>query len=536
MSTHLHTLSGLGGQIFDGYPAPTLIVDEDVRVLHVNRAARKVLGLEGDPHPALLRRGGEVLHCVHAYETDGCGRQEACKDCVIRNSVAQAFAHGCVQRSRANLELRQGNDVVDLNVLVSASPIQHDGAIHVVLTLEDVTEVVHLAQEVSIAERAVQETEAKLGTVVDNLAEGVVVSTLEGEIVHWNPPALAMHGFQSLDECRRRLPEFAKTFALADGDGRALAVEEWPLSRILRGEVLHDLELHVRRRETGKERIWRYSGSLARDSAGEPLMAVLTVRDITDERALQAQLAVASRLASMGTLVAGVAHEVNNPLAGSISSLAMATRDVRTFTDRLRTEVPIDREAVARGAEEVLELLNDAQEGTRRIARIVKDLSLFGRPDDQRHVARLIDVVDGAMRWLPASLRGAATVKVENRGAPDVMASGGQLEQVVVNLVANAAHAVRPGRPGHITIAIGPGSVGRARLDVADDGVGIAPELMTRIFDPFFTTREVGRGMGLGLPICHSIVTAHGGALTVTSDVGKGSTFRVELPAATADA
>ena len=204
---------------------------------------------------ALRRRGGEVLHCIHSYEPEGCGRQEACKDCVIRDSVAQALAHGGVQRSRANLELRQGTGVVELNVLVSASPIEHDGAIHVVLTLEDVTAFVHLAQEVSLAERAVQETEARLGTVVDNLAEGVVVSTLEGELVHWNPPALAMHGFHSLDECRHRLPEFAETFALAAGDGRALAVEEWPMSRILRGEVLHDLELHVRRHDSGLERI-----------------------------------------------------------------------------------------------------------------------------------------------------------------------------------------------------------------------------------------------------------------------------------------
>ena len=263
-------------------------------------------------------------------------------------------------------------------------------------------------------------------------------------------------------------------------------------------------------------------------------MAVLTIRDITEERALQAQLAVASRLASMGTLVAGVAHEVNNPLAGSISSLDMAARDVRTITNRLRTNEPLDRDAVARGVEEVLELLGDAQEGTTRIARIVKDLSLFGRSDGHRNVVRLIDVVDGAMRWLPVSLHGASTVKVENRGAPEVLALGGQLEQVVVNLVANAAHAVHPGRPGHIQIAIGPGSPGMARLDVTDDGVGIAPELMSRIFDPFFTTREVGRGMGLGLPICHSIVVSHGGTLTVESKIGKGSRFRVELPAAPA--
>jgi signal transduction histidine kinase len=111
------------------------------------------------------------------------------------------------------------------------------------------------------------------------------------------------------------------------------------------------------------------------------------------------------------------------------------------------------------------------------------------------------------------------------------MASEGQLEQVIVNLVTNASLAIPAGRPGEVTIRIGHGEQGMARLDVQDNGTGIAPDLMERIFDPFYSTRDVGKGMGLGLPICHAIVTAHGGTLTATSVAGMGSTFRVELPA-----
>jgi len=111
------------------------------------------------------------------------------------------------------------------------------------------------------------------------------------------------------------------------------------------------------------------------------------------------------------------------------------------------------------------------------------------------------------------------------------MASAGQLQQVVVNLVTNAALAIPEGRQGEIKVRIGPGKRGMARLEVVDNGKGIAPDVMERIFDPFFTTRAPGKGAGLGLAICHAIVTVHGGTLKATSVPGSGSTFRVELPA-----
>ena len=129
-----------------------------------------------------------------------------------------------------------------------------------------------------------------------------------------------------------------------------------------------------------------------------------------------------------------------------------------------------------------------------------------------------------------------ATVTVDDLGAPDVVAAAGQIEQVLVNLVTNAANATPPGKRDVIRIRLGPGAPGMARLEVTDHGSGISPTTLRRIFEPFFTTRPVGKGTGLGLAICHAIVTAHGGTLTVETEVGRGSTFRVELPAAPADA
>jgi PAS domain S-box-containing protein len=264
-----------------------------------------------------------------------------------------------------------------------------------------------------------------------------------------------------------------------------------------------------------------------------------SVVDVTDrkraeeERAtLQVKLAAASRLAALGTLVSGVAHEVNNPLAIVTASQGSALEEVRAIQEAARRGASPDAGTLGRIADELLEMLVDASTGAERIARIVKDLTVFGRPDPRRTRVRVADVVEGALKWLPSSVAARAEMVVEIGPAPDVLASAGQLEQVVVNLVTNAALAIPEGRRGRIVVRVGGEPGGAARIEVEDDGSGIPSELLERIFEPFFTTRGVGRGTGLGLPISHAIVDAHGGRLDVRSTVGAGSTFRVTLPPA----
>jgi signal transduction histidine kinase len=268
--------------------------------------------------------------------------------------------------------------------------------------------------------------------------------------------------------------------------------------------------------------------------AGRPAAIWGIVRDVTETRALQTKLAMASRLAAMGTLVAGVAHEINNPLAAEMAGQGLAMEVVREIREHLRGDAPLDRKADGQALDNVLEALEDAQSGSARIARIVKDLSAFGRPDAKRGRFRLLDIIDGALRWLPATIEGKVSIQVEDGGAPDVVAFPGQVEQVVVNLVTNAAKATPEGRRDAIIVRTGPGAPGMARLEVVDHGTGIDPAIRERIFDPFFTTRPAGphRGSGLGLAICYAIVNSHGGTLTVESEIGKGSTFTLELPAA----
>jgi two-component system cell cycle sensor histidine kinase/response regulator CckA len=269
-----------------------------------------------------------------------------------------------------------------------------------------------------------------------------------------------------------------------------------------------------------------------RDEGGAVVMGLVMTEDVTDQVALQEKLAVASRLAALGTLVAGVAHEINNPLVVEVANQALALETLRALRASLEQRRLPALQGDLSSLDEVIAALEDAQLGGQRIARIVKDLMTFGRPDARRERLRVADVVARALKDLPAAVGERHRVQVEDGGAPDVVANLGQLTQVVLNLLLNAVKASPAGEPSSVVVRLGPGASGAARLEVIDRGAGIAPDLLGRIFEPFFTTREVGQGMGLGLAISHAVVTAHGGSLTAESVVGEGSKFRVELPAA----
>jgi PAS domain S-box-containing protein len=409
--------------------------------------------------------------------------------------------------------------------LVSATPVKdRDGrSIGAVSVVRDVTESRR-------DQAALKASEEHFRTLVRFLPIPLALNDPNGRIVNINDRFTQMLGYTLED-----IPTLDHWFPLAYPDEayRREVTERWTAATrgagATRGEVT-PAEYRVTTK-AGAVRTMLIAGV----PVGENLL--VTFVDVTEARALQAQVAMASRLAAMGTLVAGVAHEVNNPLAAEMADQGLALEIVRELRDRLQGSEAIDRLAEARVLGDAVEALEEAQEGALRIARVVKNLSTFGRPDPRRKRVRLGEVVAEALRWVPASVARSAAVQVEDGGAPDVVASIGQLEQVVVNLVTNAAKAIPPGRRGLVVVRTGAGEPGRSRLEVIDDGKGIPPVLLERIFEPFFTTRPAGeeRGMGLGLAICHAIVTAHGGTLSVTSTPGKGSTFRMELPAAPAE-
>ncbi len=249
----------------------------------------------------------------------------------------------------------------------------------------------------------------------------------------------------------------------------------------------------------------------------------LLVRDVGDRRRreeqsrdLYQQLLQSEKMAALGQTMSGVAHELNNPL-GAILALA----------ERLRLQGA--RTPLAAG---LVTLHKEAE----RAARIARQLLSFAR---KRHTTRLMvpvnDVVAETVRLREADLQRAG-IRVTTDLAPDlpdVFADPHQLQQVVLNLLINAEHALmRADGGGHVRLSTTAESTDSVRIEVQDDGPGMSAEVAGRIFDPFFTTKDVGEGTGLGLAVAQAIVAEHGGHIEVTSSPGEGAQFAIVLPAA----
>ncbi len=252
---------------------------------------------------------------------------------------------------------------------------------------------------------------------------------------------------------------------------------------------------------------------------------VVVARDVTDQKRMQRQLVLADRMASIGTLAAGVAHEINNPLTWLSGSLDILEREL----DRMERDGSAgDRLGVLRDA------VRAAVDGTRRVSTIVGDLRTLSRPPDEPlEPIDAADVLDSAVRIATKQLHERARLVREYEDTPEVLATHGRLGQVFLNLLLNAAQAIPPGAPDRheIRLRVRPGADGRVVVEVSDTGPGIPPHLLSRIFDPFFSTKP-GEGTGLGLSISLAIVTRLGGELVAEPGKGEGTTMRVLLPAA----
>ncbi len=240
----------------------------------------------------------------------------------------------------------------------------------------------------------------------------------------------------------------------------------------------------------------------------------LIAEDISDHKELEARFLLSERLASIGTLAAGIAHEINNPLTYVLGNLEL-----------LKPQLA-DRPALHGLVEQI-------DDGAERIAHVVSDLMTFTYREDGASCGVCVStVVDRAARVAHHELARRARFVREPFAVPDVIGTPARIGQVLLNLLINAAHAIAPGHVADNEIRVSARVVAddRVRISVRDTGSGIDRALLSRIFDPFITTKPLGDGTGLGLYVCHNIVSALGGTLWVESQVGKGSTFHVDLP------
>lgn len=246
------------------------------------------------------------------------------------------------------------------------------------------------------------------------------------------------------------------------------------------------------------------------------------VRDVTERAGLLAQLRQADRLAAVGTLAAGVAHEINNPLSYILLNVEVLQKELTTLDGRA---LPVA---------DVLERLEHCRQGAERVRTIVRDLQAFTRRDENiRGPVDMAETVRAALQFVMHELPSREALRLAFEQAPSVLGNSTRLEQLVVNLVINAIHAVRDGAPAQpsIEVRVGTDPERRVVLEVTDNGIGMTQAVLEQIFDPFFTTKAPGVGTGLGLAICDSIVRSIGGRIEVKSQSGQGTQVRVLLPA-----
>jgi two-component system, NtrC family, sensor kinase len=273
---------------------------------------------------------------------------------------------------------------------------------------------------------------------------------------------------------------------------------------------------------------------------------VRVARDVGEQRRLYARLVQADKLAAVGVLASGVAHEINNPTSFVSSNLTELKRYLEVLDGAL---VDLSEAGLRAGATEKISAImgrpelhfarregqatiGESQQGMERIRQIVNNLRSLARRDQAGEPAapvELGEVVQTVVKTADFDLRNASA-HVDLQGAVWVMGHRGELVDVVLNLVVNAVQARDEGRPNRISIEVGRDGP-HAVLQVGDTGKGIEPAHVKRLFEPFFTTKAPGEGTGLGLNLARKIILAHGGSIDVTTDVGVGSTFTVRLPA-----
>jgi PAS domain S-box-containing protein len=365
------------------------------------------------------------------------------------------------------------------------------------------------------AEDALRRSELKYRRIVETAQEGIWVLDASDRTTYVNQRMAEMLASTPDELVGRSLFDFM------DDEWKQIAIRK--LGRRRQGNIEpHEFKF---RRANGTEFWAALSTSPVADDVGHYTGALAMVADVTEQRKLKSQLMVSDRLVSVGTLAAGVAHEINNPLASVIANLELAVPQLAELQAKVS-----EPQCVA-----LREQLQDALESAQRVQRIVKDLKIFARAqEDKRENVDVRRVLDSAVRLSWNEIRHRAKLTKDYNEVPPVDASESRLGQVFLNLIINAAQAIPEGMAERheIRLATSVANDGKVVVEVSDSGQGMSPAVIERLFTPFFTTKPVGVGTGLGLSICHRIVTSLGGEISVESTQGKGSVFRVSLPAA----
>ena len=470
-------------ELFESLQEGIYITTPDGSILDANPALVRMLGYDSK-EDLLKRRVAEIL--VDPVE------RKILRDQVERQSVLQG--------REITLVRKDGTSIVCLHTAAAVrdnggTVVRYQGAVMDITERREMERRLHQQQE--FARR-----------LVDSFPDLILVLDTASHYTFVSPRCKDVLGYE-LEETRNM--EF----------GGRTHPEDLPALMLLYSDIIAgkqtfaSMEIRVRHKLGDWRRI-RFNFSPLWDAKGQIEGVVLSGRDVTDLKRLEEQLIQAEKLAAMGQMLAGVAHELNNPLTAILG-----------VTELLR-----EREGTDEPTKRQLELTHRQ---ARRAARIVQNLLEFSRPASP--LKKTLDVnglVERTLQLHEHSLR-RNSIEVDFHplaGLPGVIGDANQLIQVFLNLVTNAEQAIREVRDtGRIQVRLA-SSANRVTMTVQDDGVGIRPDALPRIFDPFYTTKRPGGGTGLGLSICMSIIREHGGTIEVEPVVTGGSVFQVTLPIA----
>jgi PAS domain S-box-containing protein len=474
--------------VFNGSWDAMLIATDDGRYIDGNAAALELLGVTR-----------EQLVQMTVFDTAAVGADEA----AIRAAWNTFLEHGTAE-GEFLLRRRDGKELV----------VEHRGTARIMKgrhlsVLRDVTE-----------RKRTEDQRLRLSAMVESAVDAIAGISLDGKIEYWSPSCGRIFGYAAYEALGQSLD-----IVIPDDKSQEFA---GILDVVRRGDAVRDHET-VRRRRNGK--LFAASVTLAPVIQRGRIVAVSALtRDISEKKVLEAQLAISERMASMGTLAAGIAHEINNPLAALSANLDLISEQIDA-----RPSIDVSVRGVLG---DVREVIAEARSSAETIRRIVKGLKVFSRPTEgARGPVELHHVIDSTVRMAWNEIRHRAQLVKDYGSVPPVYGNETELAQVFLNLVVNAAQSIPAGRAKANEIRISTRSLddGRVAVEIRDTGVGIPETALKHVFDPFFTTKPAGVGTGLGLSISRRIIDDLGGAISVESAPGRGTAFRVVLAASAAE-
>lgn len=393
-----------------------------------------------------------------------------------------------------------------------------------------------ISYEVELEEKnsALEEAQRFITSVLSSVSDILVVCDQRGAIQQVNLAFL-------------RLTDIAEVDLLGQPVDDLLAEEVGPLSYWLEAGPGNDREVRFKLRDGGVSEPVALTCATLLDHRGLPAGMVLTGRPVGELRRAyealkraQAQLVQQEKMASLGRLIAGVAHELNNPISfivGNVHVLSKYRERLETYLAAVHGGASAAEREAARGTlridammDDLPDLIEGTREGAQRVADIVKSLKRLSFSDaGAAQPVPLAELTRKAVQWAVKGRNSAAAIVQEIPDDLEALGRAGQIHQVLVNLVENALDAVADLPTGRVEVR-GQQTKAMAVIEVADNGSGIAEDDLSKVFDPFFTTKPVGQGTGLGLWISYGIVRDHGGMLEAENRPGGGALFRMTLP------